>query len=129
MPSSFPLPHAKSRLAIFLFLSFFILSAGVRQSVGKTVVAGVNNAQPQWGTAVSATSQFSEQYGAERLVDGSRSPGASWLSQDHAELPQTITFNFEKAFILTRVVVVQSNFHENMYRSKDFHLEASDDGV
>lgn len=88
----------------------------------------VNIASPDWGTDISATTQFAPQYSPVNLADGKTGTGYGWLSQDNASLPQQVTFFFEKVFTISRIKVTQAEWNGTMYRARDFDIEISPDG-
>ncbi|MCL5270645.1 MAG: discoidin domain-containing protein [bacterium] len=88
----------------------------------------VNIARPDWGTAISASSQFSTQHNAANLADGESGKGNGWLSHDNASLPQQVTFMFEKPYPVVKIKVTQADWNEGMYRTRDFVAEVTADG-
>ena len=113
-------------LALTLLVTLGLASA--RCAAAAADLHPVNIAKSNWGTQVAVSSQFSPTHGAHNLTDGSAEQGRGWLSADSAPLPQTATFTFDQEFPLTRIRVSQTQWTEDMYRTKDLELELTQDG-
>ncbi len=89
----------------------------------------VNIAPATFGTRVVADTSYDAQHSGANAVDGRIAPGdASWYSRDQTQLPCGLTFEFGAREQVRRVVLHQAQWQGSMYHTKDFAIEASDDG-
>lgn len=89
----------------------------------------VNVAGPQYGTRVEADTAYSASYVGARVADGVMGLGEGcWFSADQTTLPCALTFELARPAQVRRVVLYQSYWTGNMYHTREFALEASDDG-
>ncbi len=89
-----------------------------------------NIAGSRYGTQVRADTEYSPTYSAANVADGRLGPGdACWYSADQTPLPCALTFTFAEPADLRRVVLYQAAWTGNMYHTRGFALEVSQDGV
>ena len=88
----------------------------------------VNIAKPEWGTRITASSLFSSKYAASNLADGEMDGPHCWFGQDGATLPQNVVFAFASVEKVTGLKLVQAQWIDLQYHSKDFNVETSMDG-
>lgn len=116
------IPQTKITFSILILLLNILFAAAADKTV--------NVALLNWGTQVRATSQYSAEYAATNVVDGSLQAAHSWLSKDHATLPQTLTLALNEPFTLTQIVVNQTSWNgTSMYHTKNFRVDGSVDGT
>ena len=91
-------------------------------------MVNVNVAKPEWGTRITATTEFSEKYPAANLADGEIDGPHCWFGKDGATLPQHVVFAFADTQKITGLKAVQVNWNGQEYRCKEFAVETSTDG-
>ncbi|MCX6359526.1 MAG: hypothetical protein NT029_06965 [Armatimonadetes bacterium] len=105
-------------------------------ALGLAVLAGagpdeglINVGLTSAGARVEAESQFSPAHAGSNAADGRMESGnGCWYSRDQSKLPVALTFRFAQAEEVRRVVVWQARWTGNMYHTRDFALETSQDG-
>ncbi|HSV73551.1 MAG TPA: discoidin domain-containing protein, partial [Chthonomonadales bacterium] len=90
----------------------------------------VNVALTASGTRVTADTQFSDRHAGANAADGRLTRGeGNWYSRDQTRLPCALTFELPAAEEIRRVVLHQARWDGNMYRTRDFAIEVSEDGA
>jgi hypothetical protein len=105
-------------------------------ALGLAVLAGagpdeglINVGLTSAGARVEAESQFSPAHAGSNAADGRMESGnGCWYSRDQSKLPVALTFRFAQAEEVRRIVVWQARWTGNMYHTRDFALETSQDG-
>jgi len=89
----------------------------------------VNIAGAQYGTRVTADTEFSAEYAGSRVADGSLARGSGcWYSKDQTTLPCAVTFELSQPETIGAVILHQAEWGGNMYHTRAFTVEVSDDG-
>jgi hypothetical protein len=89
----------------------------------------VNVAGSRYGARVQADTEYSPEHGAANVADGRMVPGAgSWFSRDWTKLPCALTFALSGDVDVRTVVLYQAAWVANMYHTREFAVEASQNG-
>jgi len=112
-----------------LMLPALILTTAAAVPAQQQADSLTNIAGTQYATRVRADTQYSAEYAADGVTDGSLDRGSScWYSRDKTPLPCALTFELAQAEDLRSLVLYQAAWNGNMYHTKQFAIEVSDDG-
>jgi len=100
-----------SRLRLALLLWGLVIGAGAwGAETGDGATKQTNVAMPEWGTQITATTVFSDQYAPSNLADGAVDGPHCWFGKDGAVLPQQVTFAFSETQRVTGMKLVQAQW-------------------
>ena len=113
----------KRMIALIATCLLFTATSAIAENM-----VNVNIAKPEWGTRITATTEFSEQYPAANLADGATDGPHCWFGKDGVPLPQYAVFAFNETHKITGLKVTQAQWNAHEYRCKEFVVETSSDG-